>query len=83
MFTVYFKEGSEGAEEFGRKLHVKDFDGGGIALFEEGKSYEVHCYDEKGEFTTFYQKDVEMLLDSQGDDFEDWGNPYFPGHPYS
>ena len=78
MYTVCMKDG--------RKIQVEYFDGGGIALTGE-KRYEVHGHSidpiHHGYFFCEYQDEIEKVLDQHGDEYIDFGNDLFPGHPAS
>ena len=75
----------------GTVVEVASFDGGGCMVGESG-AYEVHytpfplTYDE--EYPEYpvaaevLQRDIESVVDENGETYTDFGNPYFPHHPY-
>lgn len=71
---------------------VAEFDGGGVMVGDE-ENYEVAYVPYPVEYwedmpdvpiiTDVLQRDIESVVDEDGNTYTDFGNPHFPHHPYA
>lgn len=70
----------------GETIEVDRFDGGGVSLVGDDKGrYEVHGRTKRPRSHGFlfceYQDSIESVVDADGNEYFNYGNPLFPGHP--